>query len=67
MIRPDNYYVSLGQRISYAVAHTGDLRQLWLLIAETELSLDDSPDPQSLRAQLSNLKQTYTTLVQAVP
>jgi hypothetical protein len=66
MIRPDNYYVSLAQRISYAVAHS-DLRQLWLLIAETELSLDDSPDPQSLRAQLSNLKQTYTTLVQAVP
>jgi hypothetical protein len=59
MIRPDNYYVSLDSRISGAIAHTADPRQLWLLIAETELALAAAPDPASLRAALAQLKQTH--------
>ena len=47
MIRPDNYYASLEQRISYAVTHTADPRQLSLLIAETELTLAAAPDPRA--------------------
>ena len=65
MIRPANNYVSLEQRISYAVAHTADPQQLWLLIAETELALADAPDPAGLRAALAQLKQTHAVLVQA--
>ena len=56
-----------SSRISYAVAHTADLRQLSQLIAETELALADAPDPASLRAALSQLKQTHALFVQAVP
>jgi hypothetical protein len=67
MIRPSNYYASLDSRISGAVAHTADPRQLWLLIAETELALAAAPDPESLREALSQLKQTHALFVQAVP
>jgi hypothetical protein len=42
-----------------------DVRVLSLLTAETELALADAPDPASLRAALSDLKQTYAELVQA--
>ena len=64
-MKPNNYFPSLEQRISFAVAKATDVRELEALIAETELSLADAPDPESLRTLLSDLKQTHTTLVRA--
>ena len=64
-MKPVNYYPSLTQRISSAITTGTDVHQLAALIAETELALDDAPDPAGLRATLAQLKTTHATLVKA--
>ena len=65
MIKPNNYYASLQQRINYAISSGTDARQLEALIAEAELAFAAAPDPARLHATLAQLKQTHAVLVQA--
>ena len=55
-MKPTNYYPSLEQRIKAAISNNFDARKLDALIAEAERALADAPDPERLRATLTNLK-----------